>query len=118
MALRLVPPGVSPWTREAARRIVRDLLAEGKHPTRLDGWVPWPDHVNGRCVDVMLPTTEEVDWCARYLVRHAEQLRVHLIISNRRIWRSYWRGPLRARRWHRYWGSNPHRDHVHVEFKQ
>jgi len=63
----------------------------------------------------MLPNVGEVRWAAAYVVRHAKQLDVELVIANRRIWRSYRKGPWRARSWAPYFGRNPHRDHVHFQ---
>lgn len=111
-----VPQGVTEWTEEACRRIVRDLIAEGVPVSHVYGYVPWPDHNNRRCVDLMLPTVAGVDWVAAYLVRHSKVLRVRYIIANRRQWRSYPKGFRRARSWAPYSLRNKHRDHVHVEF--
>lgn len=111
-----LPTGVSSWTEEACRRAVRDLEAEGRGVSHVYGYAPWPDHVNRRCVDFMLSPVSRVRWAAAYFERHAVALGVRLMIADGRIWRAYPKPGLRARRWHRYWGRNKHRDHVHVEF--
>lgn len=111
-----IPQGVTSWTTEACRRVVRDLEDEGRPVTHVYGFAPWPDHSNRRCVDLMLPTVDRVHWVRAYLVRHRRALRVRLIIADRRIWRSYRKGLIPAGTWAPYLGKSPHRDHVHVEF--
>lgn len=110
------PAGVTEWTEEAARRVVRDLAAEGHPASHVYGFAPWPDHSNRRCVDFMLPTVADVRWAAAYVVRYRKQLRVRYVVANRRQWRSYRKGILPPGSWAPYFGKSPHRDHVHVEF--
>jgi hypothetical protein len=111
-----VPDGVSAWTREACRRVVRDLRDSGHPASHVYGFAPWPDHSNRRCIDFMLPTVREVRWVRAYVVRHAVQLRARYVIADRMQWRSYRKGLIPPRTWVPYFGKSPHRDHVHVEF--
>lgn len=114
--ISLVPTGVTAWTKEASRRIVRDAESED-HPVRnVWGYASWPDHNNRRCVDFMVYNHVDGAWLAEYLVRYRVQLRLRFLIWNGRVWRSYRHGLTPAGRWSRYRGKNPHTDHCHAEF--
>src|SRR5690606_9628393 len=70
-------------------------------------------HACGTACDVMTGTgspTTESKILAEQLRLVSENLGVHRIIHNRQDWFS--NGPLD---WTPYGGSNPHRDHVHIE---
>lgn len=116
----LLPARVTPWTREATRRIVRDAAAEG-HPIR-NVWgyssSRFSDHRNHRCVDFMIRSREDGNWLAGYLTKYEEQLRIRYIIWWERQWRDYSKPAVRWHQWARYFGSHRHHDHVHVEFDQ
>lgn len=65
-------------------------------------------HGVGRALDVMTTTGDPIaDW----LLLHAAELGVQLVIWNRTIWQA---GSATVRP---YGGPNPHTDHVHVEVR-
>jgi hypothetical protein len=114
----LKPVGVTPWTREACRRVVRDAQANG-HPVR-NVWgyssSRFSDHRNRRCIDFMVYNRADGDWLAKYLTRYEEVLRVRYVIWWERQWRDYIKRGVGWHRWARYFGHHRHHDHVHVEF--
>lgn len=69
-------------------------------------------HADGRAVDLGVPVG--ASWAqglANSLVARSRELGVQCVIYNRRIWSSsYCR-----QGWRPYSGTNPHRDHLHVE---
>jgi len=116
--LSLVPQGVQPHVLEMTRRIVRDCAAEGHRLSHVWGYSasPGSDHRNRRCVDLMVRSKADGDWILGYLRRHEQQLRLRYVIWHRTQWRDY---PKPGVGWHtlaRYFGRNPHTDHLHVEF--
>lgn len=65
-------------------------------------------HASGRALDVMVERAKG-DLIANWLLAHARDLQVQLVIWRQSIWRS---GRADVRRYH---GPNPHTDHIHVE---
>jgi hypothetical protein len=120
VALSKIPYGVTGWTQEAARRIVRDCANEGHPVSHVWGYSNSrkSDHRNRRCVDFMITTKADGDWIMGYLQRHEEQLKIRYIIWWGHQWRDYRHSGVP---WHaivRYYGSNSHHDHLHVEFDE
>lgn len=120
MALSLIPYGVTGWTQEASRRIVRDCAAEGHPVDHVWGYNPSPksDHRNRRCVDFMVNSKADGDWIFAYLRRWELELKIRYLIWWGHQWRDYNKAGVP---WHavvRYYGTNQHHDHVHVEFDQ
>jgi hypothetical protein len=116
--LSLVPSGVTSWAREGTRRIVRDCKGEGHPIHHVWGFNPSPksDHRNHRCVDLMVSSRKDGDWIHAYLLRHEQQLRLRYVIWWGHQWRDYRKSGVP---WHavvRYYGTNQHHDHLHVEF--
>ena len=72
-------------------------------------------HGTGRALDVFIPTTGgaadngQGDTLANWLVTHAKQIGVQLVIWDRSVWRS------NGTNTGAYTGPNPHIDHIHVE---
>lgn len=118
MSTSLIPQGVQPHVREMTRRIVRDCENEGHPISHVWGYssAPSSDHRNRRCVDLMVRNRRDGDWILGYLRRHEQQLQLRYVIWNRRQWRDYFKPGVMWHRLARYWGSNPHTDHLHVEF--
>lgn len=118
MGLSLVPAGVEPRVKEMTRRIVRDCQDEGHAITHVWGYSssPLSDHRNRRCVDLMVRNKRDGDWILGYLRRWETELHIRYIIWDRRQWRDYRKPGVLWHRLARYFGSNPHRDHLHVEF--
>src|SRR3954451_22817932 len=81
MALSLIPYGVTGWTQEATRRIVRDCKAEHHPVDHVWGYSsnPRSDHRNRRCVDLMVNSKADGDWILGYLRRWENQLKVRYI---------------------------------------
>jgi hypothetical protein len=120
MALSLIPYGVTGWTHEATRRIVRDCEDEGHPVHHVWGYSSSPrsDHRNHRCVDLMVTSKRDGDWIHGYLLRHETQLKLRYVIWWGHQWRDYAKSGVP---WHavvRYYGSNQHHDHLHVEFDE
>lgn len=118
MKLSVVPAGVEPHVREMARRIVRDCADEGHPVSHVWGYssASDSDHRNRRCVDFMVKRRSDGDWIMGYLRRHEQELKLRYVIWWGRQWRDYRKSGVP---WHalvRYYGSNQHHDHVHVEF--
>lgn len=65
-------------------------------------------HASGRALDVMVDGTRG-DLIANWLLSHARDLHIQLVIWRHSIWRS---GRAHVRP---YRGPNPHTDHIHVE---
>lgn len=97
----------------------------GQVVTRIYGYNTTPDHNNRRCIDFMhYGNTKLRYWLVNYLIKHAKDLGVQGIISNRKCMgfpsnetdnpTPYWNGP--EGEWRDYHGPNPHTDHVHVQF--
>jgi hypothetical protein len=120
MALSKIPYGVTGWTQEATRRIVRDCEAEGHEVDHVWGYSSSPrsDHRNRRCVDLMLNSKSDGFWIRDYLTRHEAQLKVRYIIFWGHQWRDYWHSGVPWHAWMRYYGTNQHHDHLHVEFDE
>lgn len=72
-------------------------------------------HGTGRALDVFIPTASgsadngQGDKVANWLVMHAQQIGVQLVIWDRSIWRANGTNDSA------YGGPNPHVDHIHVE---
>ena len=72
-------------------------------------------HGTGRALDVFIPTASgsadngQGDKVANWLVTHAQQIGVQLVIWDRSIWRANGTNDSA------YGGPNPHVDHIHVE---
>jgi len=116
--LSVVPDGVQPHVREYTRRIVRDC-AEAGHPiSHVWGYSSSPrsDHRNRRCVDLMVQNKRDGDWILAYLRRWEQVLHLRYVIWDRRQWRDYFKPGVMWHRMRHYSGSNPHTDHLHVEF--
>lgn len=118
MKLSVVPAGVEDHVREMTRRIVRDCAEEGHPVSHVWGYssASDSDHRNRRCVDLMVKRRSDGDWILGYLRRHENVLMIRYIIWNRRQWRDYAKPGVLWHSMRRYFGSNPHTDHVHVEF--
>jgi len=71
-------------------------------------------HAVGRALDIMTPTLEapEGEGLANWLVEHAKELGIQLVIWNRKVWQGS--VPV-AHRFQNYTGRKPHIDHVHAE---
>jgi hypothetical protein len=75
-------------------------------------------HGTGRALDVFIPQVTggadngQGDKVANWLVTHAQQIGVQLVIWDRSIWRA--NGTNDAA----YGGPNPHTDHIHVELSK
>lgn len=109
---------------------VLDAAKKANHEViRVYGYNPSPDsdHRFRQCVDFMhYGDTEIRDWLEQYLIKEADTLGVMGMISNRRCVgfpsqeqnaadrEVFWNGPEGV--WRSYSGSNPHTDHVHVQF--
>lgn len=120
MALSKIPYGVTGWTKEATRRIVRDCANEGHPVDHVWGYSSSPrsDHRNHRCVDFMVNSREDGDWIHAYLLRYVTQLKLRYVIWWGHQWRDYAKSGVP---WHavvRYFGTNQHHDHLHVEFDE
>lgn len=120
MAYSLIPYGVTAWTQEASRRIVRDCKSEGHPVDHVWGYSSSPrsDHRNRRCVDFMINSRVDGDWIRDYLTRWERQLKIRYIIWWGHQWRDYAKSGVPWHAWMRYYGSNQHHDHLHVEFDQ
>lgn len=118
MALTTVPAGVTRWTKEATRRIVRDCQDEGHPVHHVWGYNASPnsDHRNRKCVDLMITSKEDGDWIFSYLQRYQRQLKVKYMIWYGQQWRDYPKPGIPAHQLARYAGYNQHHDHVHCEF--
>jgi hypothetical protein len=116
--LSVVPGGVEPHVKEYTRRIVRDCAEAGHPVTHVWGYssAPGSDHRNRRCVDLMVANKADGDWILGYLRRWEQQLHLRYVIWRRRQWRDYFKPGVIWHRMRRYTGSNPHTDHLHVEF--
>jgi hypothetical protein len=72
-------------------------------------------HGTGRALDVMIPKSRgsadntKGDAVAHWLIEHAQEIGVQLIIWDRSIWRA------NGRNEGAYGGPHPHDDHLHVE---
>jgi hypothetical protein len=120
LTLSLIPSGVTAWTKEATRRIVRDYRKAGHPIDHVWGYSsdPKSDHRNHRCVDLMITSKRDGDWIFGYLRRWENQLRIRYIIWYGHQWRDYQHEGVP---WHavvRYYGTNQHHDHLHVEFDE
>lgn len=76
-------------------------------------------HATGRALDIMLPLTSDGaadndlgDPIARWLIEHASEIGVQLIIWDRTVWQAN-RAPGAKEK--EYGGAHPHHDHLHVE---
>ncbi len=75
-------------------------------------------HGTGKALDIMIPTrggranSEAGDAVANWLVTHAAEIGVQLLIWNRTTWRS------NGNNTNRYSGPNPHVDHIHAEITE
>lgn len=80
-------------------------------------------HGTGRALDIMLPIdstqpyeasadNELGDPLANWLLEHADELGIQLIIWDRKIWSS---GRSPGERLYNYGGVHPHHDHIHME---
>lgn len=75
-------------------------------------------HGTGKALDIMIPTrggranSEAGDPIANWLVTHAAEIGVQLLIWNRTTWRS------NGSNTNRYSGPNPHVDHIHAEITE
>lgn len=76
-------------------------------------------HGVGRALDVMIPTIDgdadngAGDPIAQFLIENAEALGLQMIIWDGSIWNA-----ARSPRHYVYNGSNPHRDHLHIELNE
>jgi hypothetical protein len=75
---------------------------------QIAGTSSWSQHAYCNAEDWHASSTIMADM-ARLLVRRAKTLDVYHVIHERRIW-------TRGSGWHSYGGSDPHVDHVHVDF--
>lgn len=106
-------------TKRKGNRVLNAAAGAGHRVTRVYG-AGGGDHQTGRCVDFMHYGNAAMrDWLVTYLRKNKAALGVMGIISNRRVMGfpsqgSHYRGP--ENRWRPYSGSDPHTDHVHVEF--
>lgn len=114
---------------QAVSEVVSESFFAGHEIKTLYGANTYPDHDTLRCMDHMINRTEWTradqiaagEWIAQYYIDNHARLGVYLIIWNTQIIRSYDKtvdGTLvKAWTWVKYTGSsNPHTDHVHVEF--
>jgi hypothetical protein len=81
------------------------------------GWAPGLyEHPKGRALDFMINTpglgAPTGSALATYVVANYQRLNVYYVIWNRQVW-----NVTRINDgWHKYTGTNPHTDHVHVSF--
>lgn len=75
------------------------------------GSVPGSDHPYGRALDFMTSNRAKGTALANDLLKNAKRWNVKYIIWNHYIWNP-------SQGWHKYNGSNPHTDHVHVSFNK
>lgn len=82
------------------------------------GSVPGSDHPKGLALDYMISNTSNGHGrgtsLANYITANAASLNIKYVIWNHYIWYPGGRGHTPG--WHKYNGSNPHTDHVHVSF--
>lgn len=81
------------------------------------GWAPGLyEHPLGRALDFMINTpglgASVGAAVATYAVANYQRLNVYYVIWNRQVWNS----TKISQGWHKYTGTNPHTDHVHVSF--
>jgi len=80
-------------------------------------------HATGRALDIMLPIDSSqptegsadndlADPLANWLLEHAEEIGIQVIIWDRAIWSS---GRSPGQRFYNYTGVHPHHDHIHME---
>ncbi len=75
-------------------------------------------HGTGRALDIMIPTiggsadNTAGDAIAHYMITHAEEIGIQLIIWDRTLWNASKSAGSKSRR---YGGPHPHNDHLHVE---
>jgi hypothetical protein len=75
---------------------------------RTRGGLSWSLHAVGRALDVMVPVGDPVGWeIALRAIKSAPMLGVGEVIFDRKRW-------TEEKGTKRYWGINPHRDHVHI----
>lgn len=112
-------------TAEKGQHVLDAAHRAGHDVVRVYGYNTTPDHNNRKCVDFMhYGNTTLRKWLESYLIKHADDLGVEGLISNRRCIgfpseeddhpTPYWNGP--DGKWRPYSGPNPHTDHVHVQF--
>lgn len=111
---------------DEARRVLVERLAGVPSVGAVrsaSGGLPATDddpHRNGYGIDVMIrdgvvagqTRPERGDAIANFFVRHASRLGVQYVLWSRYEWSASGRGAA----WEAHTGSNPHVDHVHVEF--
>lgn len=122
---RGVQEAVFPAVDEARDVLVRELAGVPSVGAvrSADGGLPATGndpHRNGFAIDVTLRDAvvagearpQRGDRIANFFVRHAARLGVQYVLWSRYEWSASGRGAA----WEAYTGSNPHVDHVHVEF--
>lgn len=110
---------ILPTTKAKADDILNAAAKAGHKVPRVYGFNTIPDHNNRRCIDFMhYGDTALREWLEDYLIKNAKRLGAEGMISNRRVMDlstdDAYRPPLFG--WRNYTGSNPHTDHVHVQF--
>ncbi len=119
-------------TFESGTRKVREWVLEywpvvprvyGYSCRRIGGTNRMSVHGTGRALDIVIPIdtskptadsadNDKGDPLANYLLEHADEFGIQLLIWDRKIWSSAWPPGSRLRD---YSGVSPHHDHIHME---